>query len=166
MKNMIAQIVKRDYKYMPGLTLIELILTIAIVGIVITSIVIVLDLGLNSWRSYDDKAELLQNGRIAMSRIIGELRYADAASVVFSAGSLNFDTIYLIDSDSGTENIDYILTSNVLYRSVDSLNQTEVASFIDTFTITSTITGLYQIELGLSDGNNQITLKNMAYPRN
>lgn len=151
---------------MPGLTLIELILTIAIVGIVITSIVIVLDLGLNSWRSYDDKAELLQNGRIAMSRIIGELRYADAASVVFSAGSLNFDTIYLIDSDSGTENIDYILTSNVLYRSVDSLNQTEVASFIDTFTITSTITGLYQIELGLSDGNNQITLKNMAYPRN
>lgn len=151
---------------MKGLTLIELILSLAIIGIVIAATAAVLDLGLNSWRRYEERGELMQNGRIAMHRIIEELRYANAQSVVYSSGSLSFDTIYMIDTDSGIESLQYNLTNNTLYRCVDGGTQRAIAASIDTFAITSTATGLYEIELGLTGGDNHITLRNMAYPRN
>lgn len=152
-----------------GLTLIEVILTMAIVGLVLTSVVAVLDLGLKSWRFQEEKGELLQNGRIAMRRIIEELRYAN---IVYNDGSdiIEFGTKKLYDNDT---RIKYIREATTIYRSAWNLDtesdygpQRKIASSIDTFTTTSTAAGLYEIELELSSGDNELELKNSAYPRN
>lgn len=152
---------------MKGLTLIEVILTMAIVGLVLTSVVAVLDLGLKSWRFQEEKGELLQNGRVAMRRLIDELRYGRAQSVNISAGNIiEFDTVYLIDDDSGVEKITYSFSNNILYRSVDNGTPREVASCLETIQAIYQATGLYEIDLRLNDGNNVLELKNMAHLRN
>ncbi len=59
-----------------GITLIELLVTLAILGLIITALYTFYITGLKSWSRSIDHMEHQQSARIAMNKIIYELRYA------------------------------------------------------------------------------------------
>ncbi len=60
-----------------GITLIELLVTLAIMGFIITSLYSFYLTGLRGWQRGTDQMEAQQSARIAMDKIIRELRYAE-----------------------------------------------------------------------------------------
>jgi len=73
-----------------GLTLIELLVTMAIMGFVITAIYSFYLSGLSSWQRSSDHLDHSQNARIAMDKIIKELRYASEAAVFDQGREIRF----------------------------------------------------------------------------
>lgn len=65
-----------------GLTLIELLVTLAITGFIITALYTFYLTGLNSWNRAVDQLEYQQTARIALDKIISELRYAQEIEIV------------------------------------------------------------------------------------
>ncbi len=64
-----------------GLTLVELIITLAILGLVLSIAYNFYLVGLKSWNSSAAKIEECQNARIALDAIIRELQYASSFSL-------------------------------------------------------------------------------------
>jgi prepilin-type N-terminal cleavage/methylation domain-containing protein len=71
-----------------GLTLIELLVTLAVLGFVISALYTFYIAGLNSWNRNIDQMEYQQSARISMNKIISELRYAHE--------------VYMLDGDTET----------------------------------------------------------------
>ncbi len=65
-----------------GLTLIELLVTLAITGFIITALYTFYLAGLSSWNRAVDQLEYQQTARIALDKIISELRYAQEFEIV------------------------------------------------------------------------------------
>ncbi len=64
-----------------GFSIIELLVSFAILGMIITAIYTFYFSGLNSWNRAAEKLELQQTARIALDMIIGELLYASEAEI-------------------------------------------------------------------------------------
>ncbi len=64
-----------------GLTLVELLVTLAIIGFVITAVYTFYLSGLSGWKRSTDRMEYQQNARIAMDKMVRDLRYACAVEL-------------------------------------------------------------------------------------
>ncbi len=67
-----------------GMTLIELLLAMAILGIILGSMYNILHHSLTVWQLGETRTEVSQNGRIAIERMIKELRHAGG---IYTAGA-------------------------------------------------------------------------------
>lgn len=64
-----------------GITLIELLVTLAVLGFIISAIYTFYLSGLKSWNRSVDHMEFQQSARIALNKIINELRYATEVEI-------------------------------------------------------------------------------------
>ena len=119
-----------------GMTLIEAVLSLALIALILVSLTNVLNVSLKAWRLSGRDDDLIQNARVAMERMTSDIRYAVAISE-FSGGALEFSTRYVEDEDDQTEVIRYYKSGSGLYRSVDGEeNPPEIAEYVDAFDIT------------------------------
>ncbi len=73
-----------------GVTLIELLVTLAIIGFVITALYSFYLTGLRGWQRGTDRMEAQQSARIAMDKIIREVRFAEEISLDEDKSTLRF----------------------------------------------------------------------------
>jgi prepilin-type N-terminal cleavage/methylation domain-containing protein len=78
-----------------GFTLIELIATLAILGFVIAALYTFYLSALYSWNNSIDRMEQQQSTRIAVDKIIKELRYAHEAEIRYDDQSMIYFRIYI-----------------------------------------------------------------------
>lgn len=160
-----------------GITLIEVSLALALIAAILVSLTNVLNISLKNWEFSGRRNELTQNGRVAMDRIISDLRYAVSISE-FNEGVLQFDTRYLENEDDSIEVIRYDKKSDSnLYRSVDAGSPAVIADWVDSFNITlrdangqsvalASQAAFAEISLVLISGNDTFTLTSSAHMRN
>ncbi len=75
-----------------GLTLIELLVTLAIISFVIMAVYTFYLTGLRGWQRGSDQLEAQQSARFAMDKIIGEVRYAHELSLHDGNSEVRFKT--------------------------------------------------------------------------
>jgi prepilin-type N-terminal cleavage/methylation domain-containing protein len=97
-----------------GFTLIELIITIAIVGIISVIIGSMLLGIINAWTFKFSRNDLLWDARIAINRMTREIRTVKNSTSVITASASQFRFI-----DTGNKNITYSLSSTNLNRTED-----------------------------------------------
>ncbi len=73
-----------------GFTLIELIITLCVIGFVVTAVYSFYLAGLAGWQRAIDHAEYQQSARIAMDKIVRELTFAKAVSLHKQGQELRF----------------------------------------------------------------------------
>ena len=94
-----------------GLTLVEIVITIAILGVVITAIYSFYLAGIRGWNRAVNQMEYQQSARIAVDRIVEELMIAEMVEI----RSNNHRTIYFeIDLNGRTALYRFRLTGNQL----------------------------------------------------
>jgi type II secretory pathway component PulJ len=162
----------------PGVTLVEVVLSLALGALILGSTGLIFKHGLDSWRFYNEHGELIQNSRLAIRRLLEELKYAESIHNS-SIDIIEFDTVNLVDSDSEVERIRYNLLSGTLYRSVWQLDTENIygASYIVAHAVSSFRTsfpapgsqiqdGLVEVNLGLKSGSSTVILRGKAHLRN
>lgn len=99
---------------MKGFTLIELIIVIAIVGIISGIIGFILLASIDAWTLAVNRNDIVSDGRIAMDRMVREIREVKNAATVVTADSNQFRF-------TNADNIDitYSLSSTNLNRAQD-----------------------------------------------
>lgn len=101
-----------------GFTLVELVLALGLSALIIVPMSMAFQLSLGSWEDYDKSSEVLQHGRVALTRMCNELRHAVKLNL-YGSGYFEFYTRTLIDSDYAPERIRYAINNSLLERSVD-----------------------------------------------
>jgi len=76
-----------------GLTLIELLVTLAMIGFIIAALYTFYLAGLRGWQRGTDRMEAQQSARIAMDRIIYEVRFACDVSIHDQGREMRFRVI-------------------------------------------------------------------------
>lgn len=71
-----------------GFTIIELLATLAILGMIIAALYTFYLSGLHSWSRSIDRMEEQQSARIALDKIIKEIRYAHAVEIRYSDSTM------------------------------------------------------------------------------
>lgn len=114
---MLSRIV-RDEKGMFNAT--ELLVSVAVLAAVFGGIFNLLYYGQQRWSNTSRDTDARQNGRLAMSKIIKEVREAQSPSEddygIYSADKLAFQFYADINSNPGPERIRYFLNGNQLVR--------------------------------------------------
>ena len=148
-----------------GLSLIELLVTLAIISFIITTIYTFYLAGLQGWQRSLDQIESQQSARIAMDKIIRELRYAYEVSL----DEQNQEVRFKIKGDSrtlrfrreGQELIfDSYPTGHFNYM------HTKVALGIKDLYFKIEGDNLVTVTLTAANGTNAITLTSCVRPRN
>lgn len=148
-----------------GFTLVELILAIVIVGIIAIAITAAFVPTMKVSVTVDTRKEALQGGRIAMERMLREIREARAISAGFTATSLTF-------TNAAGSTISYVVSGTSLQR-----NGTDLTCCVDTITLTylkkdgSTATApadvwRIQADLKVKVGDESVELRSEVNPRN
>lgn len=148
-----------------GFTLIELILVIVIVGIIAVGITASFVPTMKVSVLVDTRKEALQGGRIAMERMLREIREARAISAGFTAASLTF-------TNAAGSTTSYAVSGTSLQR-----NGTDLTCCVDTMTLTyldkngnSTTDPLLvwriQADLQVKVGDETVELRSEVNPRN
>jgi prepilin-type N-terminal cleavage/methylation domain-containing protein len=76
--------VKKQCRQEAGLTIIELLATLAVLGMIIAALYSFYLSGLHSWGRSIERMEEQQSARIAIDKIIKEVRYAHAVEIRYS----------------------------------------------------------------------------------
>ena len=76
-----------------GLTLVELLVTLAMIGFIIAALYTFYLAGLRGWQRASCRMEAQQSARIAMDRIINEVRFASEISIHDQGRELRFRVI-------------------------------------------------------------------------
>ena len=157
-----------------GLTLIELVMTIVIVGILLGVLMFSIKGIMGLWDFWSFRSEIVSQGRVAVMRMAREIRQVKNETAIFIA-----DRSRIQFNDTNNQTIDYSLVSSNLIR-----NNNVLASGISNLTfIYYNITNaeltplplnaasrleIYMIGLGLTivSGDQNKTLATRVYPRN
>lgn len=123
-------IIEKPLMNKKGLTLIEMITALALISIIMLPLTMVVTTGLKTFFVEDENVEVMQNGRVALDRIVDRLREADSVSVL-PEGS---DTPIAIVIGGNTS---YFLSNNKIIESIDG-NDVEIAFFVQEFNIGAT----------------------------
>jgi len=153
-----------------------MVLAIAIIAIIMLSVAQALDVALQSWQVEENKNELLQHGRVAVERMLTELRYANAVTSA-TTSDLQFEAENFTDTDSGNEIYWYYLTNDsdgnqVLVRSFQDngagvWTATTIAEYASAFSVTYDNTDeIMTVSITLARNSQTITLGGKAYLRN
>ena len=111
-----------------GFTLAELLIVIAILGLMLAGIVTVQMQGQQAYLIGSHRVEAQQNGRIALELMIRELRSAQSLTAIPSATNMTF-----VDENGNT--IQYQLTGSVINRITGGVT-TPLIGGVVTFTLT------------------------------
>lgn len=150
-----------------GVTLIELVMVITIVGVLTGVSSMYIKETIDLWRFMTFRNELVSGGRLAIMRMMREIRQIKDNTSINAA-----ETSRLQFVDMNTNSIDYQLTSGNLMRNTDIL-----ASGVNSLTfiyydinnnLTTTPANIKRINITLqiSSGGQTKTLNVQAYPRN
>jgi len=151
-----------------GITLIELLVTLSILGFVITALYTFYLSGLKSWNRSIDSMEYQQSARIAMNKMINEIRYAHAVEI----RSGNNEILYYWAEHKGKSTLfRFRLSGNQLLFEQRSENDTHYAYNVIalgisglSFAIDENNTVLITIRAG--DGTKEVILSSSVRPRN
>lgn len=141
---------RKKMKKIPGFTLIEMMVVIAIFSMIMASIFGVLAIGRSSWYQGTTQIDTQQEARKAMDKIVRELRESGSQKITIGASQVTFQISTGVDANgqiiwgactNWADNtntvanyaIKYYLSSNKLYRSV--LNSYPSGSAVGTDTI-------------------------------
>jgi len=105
-----------------GLTLIELLAAIALISIIMLPLTLTVNSGLRSFFIEDEEIEIMQNGRVALDRMVDRMREADEVNVENKYGMT-----HLVVDDKR-----YYLKDNELIEEIDGIGNT-IALFVDEF---------------------------------
>ena len=168
-----------------GLTLIEILVVLFIMGFIATALYYVLNAGIEGWRAGKERTDAIAQARVAMDRLTREAREATYMAAADTA-SINFSAELGTGSN---RNIVYSCYGSTLYREEQSGGPKEMAKYITTFTLTyyskwadNTIhsftpaAGLYnsiwmiaidtQVTKGATGEENVVNLRSTVQPRN
>lgn len=105
-----------------GLTLIELLIAISLMGAIFLALAVFTDNGFKLWRVTRQKVEneeKVRNALLQLTREVRELRSADnGAFAIESATNQQFVFFANVDSDLGTERLRYFFSNGAIYRGV------------------------------------------------
>lgn len=171
-----------------GLTLIELLIVIAIMGIISLALYYVLRAGITSWEMGEKRADIIQHARLAMDRLTREAREA-IWMVAADTTSLNFSA-HLGAATPADISYYYDDPQNILYRNfstggtVQPGEEKEMARNVTDFNLTyyseyddgsihkldpvvnpSDIC-LITIKMKVKEGDNEVDLRSTIQPRN
>ena len=155
-------------RWAKGFTLIELLVTLAVLGFVITALYTFYLAGLQGWNRSIDHMEYQQSARIAMDKMITELRYAHLVEIrhdnneiiYFKINIAGKSTLFRFRLSSGQllfeqrTDLDTHYAYNVVALGISEL----------TFSIDETETVFIMIRAG--DESNEIILCGSIRPRN
>lgn len=150
-----------------GFSLVELLMGLAIMGLVVAAIYGCFFSGARSWQKGVDRMDHQQNSRIAVDRIVRELRYASYVESLSNDEELRFefigdDKIYYFKR-VGPEADDLVL----IHRHPNNTEtQTKIALKITALTFTIDEHNNVQINLTSGDGPDSVTIHSSFRPRN
>ena len=105
-----------------GVTLLELIVAIGIIALILEAVILFVSQGYKSWRYARDQSEAQNEGRMALDKIIDEIREAeksnDGKNAIEKDGSEEIIFYSNIDSDIDKERIRYYLEDDKLKKGV------------------------------------------------
>ncbi len=155
-----------------GFTLIEILVVIAITGIVASIAALILNAGINSYFSARQLSDISTEGDMALNRMVAEIKEAVSITTISAT--------QLIFINNQNETITYQFSGTNLTRTLNSDPTYNLANHIDaattTFfryfnanhatTATASSVRLISINIDLLDGNNQAHLITAVSPRN
>jgi prepilin-type N-terminal cleavage/methylation domain-containing protein len=148
-----------------GLTLIELVVTLAMIGFVILALYTFYFSGLKSWHRGIDQMEHQQNARIAMDKMIRELRYASEVAVFDYNREIRFKT----PGESRTLRF-RLAGQELVFDSYPTGHfnyyHTKVALCIDDLYFSVDQDDLVTISISAGNGSGTVTLNSAVRPRN
>lgn len=151
-----------------GFTLVELILAIVIVGIIAIAITMAFVPTMNVSVSVDTRKEALQGGRLAMERILREIREARSINGGFTATSLTFVNAAnstITYSWSGTPSASLRRNGSDLTCCVEAMTLTYLKKDGTTTTNPSEVWRI-QTDLQIKVGDETVELRSEVNPRN
>ena len=150
-----------------GFTLIELIVTLALLGFIISALFTIYVKGLTSWQKSTNQMEYQQTARIAVDKIVNELRYAYELEI-----GPEPETIYFKTMRNGHLTLYRFRRagSQLLYEIRDNYNQhystNVVALNISALSFTRSNQDLIFITLTAGSESEAVTLQSAIKPRN
>jgi len=160
-----------------GFTLVELVIVIVIIGIITGIIGSILLGAIDAWTFKFNRADLLSNGKLAMNRMVREMRQVKNRAKVTTADPSEFsfeniDSVDITYALSGTD-LDRTEdeTTNTLAEDVSSMSFTyfdAVGAEIETPTVAPGATDIRRIRINLTltkNGEN-LYLQSDISPRN
>jgi len=160
-----------------GFTLIELVVVILVIGIAAGVVGYVLMAAADAWTFKFNRADLLWDGRLAMNRMVREIREVKRATNVTTASASQFrftnvgDLDITYDLSSTDLNRTEDSTANVLAENVSSLTFTYYDSSgatIATPIVSPSTTDIHRvrINLTLTKSGENVYLQSDSRPRN
>ncbi len=150
-----------------GFTLVELLMGLAILGLVLGTIYGCFFAGTRSWQRGSERMDHQQNGRIAVDSIVRELRYANYVEALSDGKELcfkwGFDDKTRYFKRVGPEADDLVL----IYRHDDgSETQTKIALEITDLIFLIDEHNNVRINLTSGSGPESVTIRSSVRPRN
>jgi len=156
-----------------GVTLIELVIVIAIVGILAYASSAYLKQVVDLWRILNFSGETVVQGKDAVGRMVREIREVNNETCVYTASAAEFK----FRNTTGSS-IDFYMSNNTLMRNSDILarnvNNLTFTYYNETgSTVSSPVVSPYEtdirrivITVGVRDGEFGRTISEQAVPRN
>ena len=138
-----------------GFTLIELIITILISGILAGLLADFFSLGAGTYRLVSDSHGLIQDRRILLEHMGREIRQAGSMSI---KGSTDLTFTFDIDNDGTDETIRYYLSGSQLHKTVDGTGDTVVLDNISSIMFSGS-SSLITIKITTGTGDISTTIQ-------
>ena len=151
-------------KNQKGFTLIEMMVVVAILGVIVLGLVTFFTGGAKSWVSGQYQLTAQRNARQAMDRMVREIR--EGNNFVIGAGNDSVTISYLSSFDK--DPVTYKLSGTVIEREVNSVSSPLINN-VKTLSFTSTDSSKVHVTLEVdvdNDGNPDITLNTNVNLRN
>ena len=116
-----------------GLTLIEILVALAILGMIAMALYGILKGGLDVWQGGKERTDIIAQARVAMDRLTRELREATYMKAAGETG-INFSA-YLGTTSSKEISYYYNSSQDILYRNEDSGGGREMAKYMNSFSL-------------------------------
>ena len=116
-----------------GLTLIEILVALAILGMIAMALYGILKGGLDVWRGGKERTDIIAQARVAMDRLTREAREATYMKAADITG-INFSA-YLGTTSPKDISYYYNSSQDILYRNEESGGGKEMAKYIGSFSL-------------------------------
>lgn len=157
-----------------GFTLIELVLTIILVGIIAGMASVFLRQGLNAFVAEDARADITNQGRLAIERMAREMRMIRSRTAADLPGCCTNPSTTFSFIDMSGSNIAYSLTGNTITRNLTPLAAGDAVTVDfrhyqqDGVTLATTAAQVWSIQIDLTvtkNGESQ-AYRVRVHPRN
>jgi len=165
-----------------GVTLIEVIMAIVVVGALVGGVALFVTQAINIWKFVVIRNDQLGQGRVALDRMVKEIRLLkDSYSVTTAASDdFNFTAFYDYDGDGTSDdvNVQFVISGTELFRNSDILCDSVATLQFEYYDVDNNLLGSPQVSpsetdiwrinitLTIDSGEEAITLYSQVHPRN